>query len=124
RGADRVIVDAPCSGLGVLRRRADLRWRMSEKEIGNLSRLQLALLLNTADSVRTGGVLVYSTCTIEPEENELVVLKFLELRDDYRLENAGDFVCADLVDEKGFYHILPSRDGLDGAFAARLVRAQ
>jgi len=124
RGADRIIVDAPCSGLGVLRRRADLRWRMNEKEIGNLSRLQLALLLNTADSVRTGGVLVYSTCTIEPEENELVVLKFLELRDDYRLENAGDFVSADLVDEKGFYRTLLCRDGIDGAFAARLVRAR
>lgn len=124
RSADRILVDAPCSGLGVLRRRADLRWRMSEKEIANLSRLQLALLLGVADSVRAGGVLVYSTCTIEPEENELVVNKFLELRGDFRLEGAGGFVAESLVDEAGFYRTLPHRQGLDGAFAARLVRVR
>jgi 16S rRNA (cytosine967-C5)-methyltransferase len=124
RGADRVIVDAPCSGLGVLRRRADLRWRMTEKEIGNLSELQLALLLNIADSIRRGGVLVYSTCTIEPEENESVVAKFLEFRDDFLLENAEDFVDSRLVDENGFYETFPPRDGLDGAFAARLVKTR
>lgn len=123
RSADRILVDAPCSGLGVLRRRADLRWRMSEKEIVNLSRLQLALLLSAADSVRAGGILVYSTCTIEPEENELVVSRFLELRGDYRLEDAGGFVASSLVDEEGYYRTLPHKQGLDGAFAARLVKA-
>ena len=122
RGADRIIVDAPCSGLGVLRRRADLRWRMSEKEIENLCELQLALLLNIADSVRPGGVLVYSTCTIEPEENESVITNFLELRDDFLLENAEDFVNSDLVDENGFLSTFPPRDGIDGAFAARLLK--
>jgi 16S rRNA (cytosine967-C5)-methyltransferase len=122
RGADRVIVDAPCSGLGVLRRRADLRWRMTEKEIENLSGLQLALLLNIADSVRSGGVLVYSTCTIEAEENELVVTRFLELRDDFLLQSAEEFVDSRLVDENGFYETFPPKDGLDGAFAARLVK--
>lgn len=123
RSADRILVDAPCSGLGVLRRRADLRWRMSEKEIVNLSGLQLALLLSAADSVRAGGILVYSTCTIEPEENELVVSRFLELRGDYRLEDAGGFVASSLVDEEGYYRTLPHKQGLDGAFAARLVKA-
>ncbi len=122
RDIDRVIVDAPCSGLGVLRRRADLRWRMNEEEIENLSRLQLALLLNIADSVRPGGVLVYSTCTLEPEENELVVYRFLELREDFRLENAGAFVDRSLVDKDGFYRSFPHRDGIDGAFATRLVK--
>lgn len=123
RSADRILVDAPCSGLGVLRRRADLRWRMNAKEIVNLSRLQLALLLSAADSLRAGGVLVYSTCTIEPEENELVVSKFLELRGDFRLEDAGGFVADSLVDEEGFYRTLPHRQGLDGAFAARLAKS-
>jgi len=122
RGADRVIVDAPCSGLGVLRRRADLRWRMTEKEIENLSELQLSLLLNSADSVRPGGVLVYSTCTIEPEENESVVARFLELRGDFLLESAEDFVDSRLVDDNGFFETFPPRDGLDGAFAVRLVK--
>ena len=96
---------------------------MSEKEIVNLSRLQLALLLSAADSVGAGGILVYSTCTIEPEENELVVSRFLELRGDYRLEDAGGFVAGSLVDEEGYYRTLPHKQGLDGAFAARLVKA-
>jgi 16S rRNA (cytosine967-C5)-methyltransferase len=122
RNIDRAIVDAPCSGLGVLRRRADLRWRMNEEEIENLSELQLALLLNIAHSIRPGGVLVYSTCTLEPEENEQVVSRFLELRDDFRVENAGAFVDRSLVDKNGFFRSFPHRDGIDGAFATRLVK--
>jgi 16S rRNA (cytosine967-C5)-methyltransferase len=96
---------------------------MSEKEIGNLCELQLALLRNIADSVKPGGVLVYSTCTIEPEENESVVANFLEQRDDFLLENAEDFVNAALVDDNGFLSTFPPRDGIDGAFAARLLKA-
>lgn len=75
---DRVLVDAPCTGLGVLAKRADLRWRRTERDLQGLVALQDALLFAGARLVKPGGVLVYSTCSTEPEENELRVLRFLE----------------------------------------------
>jgi 16S rRNA (cytosine967-C5)-methyltransferase len=102
---DRVLVDAPCSNTGVMRRRPDLRWRIEENEIARLATLQLKLLGTAAAFTRSGGILVYSTCSLEPEENERVVEQFLGSQADVRLETTRS--------------LFPPRDGFDGAFVAR-----
>lgn len=121
--ADRVLLDAPCSGLGVLRRRPDARWRKSEKEIGLLPRLQRELLESAADAVRPGGVIVYSTCTIEKEENETLVNNFLASHKEFALETAGAYLPL-RTSNKQMVQFYPQRDGIDGFFIARLRRKE
>jgi 16S rRNA (cytosine967-C5)-methyltransferase len=120
--ADRVLLDVPCSGLGVLAKRADLRWQRSPEDLDELMALQDDLLDAAAKMVTPGGVLVYSTCTIEPEENEARVEAFLDRHPDFSVESAADFVPEDVVSENGYLTTLPHRNRTDGAFAARLRR--
>ncbi len=120
--ADRVLLDVPCSGLGVLAKRADLRWQRKPEDLGELTALQDDLLDAGARLVRPGGLLVYSTCTIEPEENEERIDAFLDRHDDFRLESAEGYVPDDVVSDAGFLTTLPHRHRTDGAFAARLRR--
>ena len=122
RAVDKVLVDAPCSGLGVLAKRADLRWRRSEAQLTELPKLQKEILENAAAQVPSGGVVVYSTCTIEPEENEEVVEQFLEHHPDFELEAATRFVPPEFVDDRGYVQTVPHAHGTDGSFAARLRR--
>ena len=117
---DCVLLDAPCSGLGVLARRADLRWNRSEADLRDLMALQDRLLDSAAPLVRPGGRLVYSTCTIEPEENEDRVDRFLTTHAEFTVEPAGDLVPPEVLSERGFMYTLPHVHGTDGAFAARL----
>ena len=119
---DRVLLDAPCSGLGVLAKRADLRWNRTPEEIGKLARLQDELLSAAARLVRPGGLLVYSTCTIEPEENAQRVEAFLHRHSDFALEKAAGFVPDVMVTPEGYYATLPHRHHIDGAFGAGLRR--
>ena len=118
--ADRVLVDAPCSGLGVLRRKPDSRWRKTESMLKDLPKLQSAILSSAAACVKPGGVLVYSTCTTEPEENDEVVKAFMATHTDYTLEPTGQFLpdkrAGDMV------QLWPHRDGVDGFFIARMTR--
>ena len=106
---DRVLADVPCSNTGVLRRRVDLRWRLRRSEIRQLSERQLALLHRAASAVKPGGQLVYSTCSLEPEENGEVVAAFLK--------DASEF---SLVSER---QLTPYDDSCDGAYVALLVRS-
>ncbi len=103
---DRVLVDAPCSNTGVLRRRVDLRWRIQPAEISRLRQTQLDLLKLAATKLKPGGVLVYSTCSLEPEENGEVTKEFLRAHAGFKLEN-----------ERA---LLPFADNVDGAYIARL----
>ena len=119
--ADRVLVDAPCSGLGVLRRRPDARLKKNEDEIKKLPKLQLELLESGAKAVKKNGVLVYSTCTIEPMENEEVVKKFLEQNSEFELDNTGEFLPIIKRKEK-MIQLLPTRDNTDGFFIARMIK--
>ncbi len=118
--ADRVLVDAPCSGLGVLRRKPDSRWRKSESMLRDLPALQAAILRSAARCVKPGGVAVYSTCTTEPEENEAVVRTFLADNPDFVLADAGALLP---VPRPGpMVQLWPHVDGVDGFFIARLER--
>jgi len=122
--ADLCLVDAPCSGTGVLRRKPDIRWRLSPNDITELTELQYGLLLAAADVVRAGGRLVYSTCSLEREENQAVVERFLGTRADYRLEEAESFCMPSSppLTPEGYLWCLPHRHGTDGTFAARFRR--
>ena len=119
---DKLIVDAPCSGLGVLSKRVDLRWKRTPGQLEELSELQLKLLQNAAKLVKPGGVIVYCTCTIEPEENEQIVDKFLIENKNFRLEPASKFISKELTTSEGFVYTLPHQHGIDGSFAARLIK--
>lgn len=122
---DAVLLDAPCTGTGVLARRAELRWRLSEKEIKQMAALQSELLESAAACVKPGGVMVYATCSLEPEENQEQVEGFLSRHADWKVESAKAFVPAELesaVTEFGAIQIMPHLHHLDGAFSVRLVR--
>jgi 16S rRNA (cytosine967-C5)-methyltransferase len=119
---DRVLVDAPCSGLGVLRRRADARWRKTESLLVEMVELQAELLDRAAVLVRPGGAIVYSVCSFEPEECEQQVDRFVERHPSFRIERPGPGFPATVVDERGFYRIFHDQFESDGAFAARLRR--
>jgi 16S rRNA (cytosine967-C5)-methyltransferase len=105
---DRVLVDAPCSNTGVMRRRVELRWRIRPEEITRLAATQLQLLQNAARRTRPGGVVVYSTCSLEREENQQVVTRFFASNNDFRLDAERE--------------ITPMTDAVDGAYCARLIR--
>jgi 16S rRNA (cytosine967-C5)-methyltransferase len=106
---DRILVDAPCSNTGVMRRRVDLRWRLRPEDFSRMPVEQLAILRATIPFLKPGGVLVYSTCSIEPEENEEVVRAILH-----------EFPLLELTQQ---ISLLPFRNGFDGAFAARFRKA-
>ena len=123
---DRILVDAPCSGLGALRRNPDARWRVRPEDLSELAKTQRALLESAAALLKPGGVLVYSTCTVTPEENEAVIRGFLATRASWRIaaRDEAPESLRELVGEDGFLRLLPHRDDTDGFFAARLVRGQ
>jgi 16S rRNA (cytosine967-C5)-methyltransferase len=123
RGFDRVLVDPPCTGLGTLRGRPDLRWRATPESAAELARLQGEILAAGANALKPGGTLVYSTCTIDPPENEELVAAFLAPRPDFQAEDLQ-------IDHPLWKHPtvplhllpLPHRNGTDGFFVARLRR--
>ncbi len=122
---DRVLVDAPCSGLGTIRRDPDIRWRRSEADLAGLAQDQQALLTRAADVVAPGGRLVYATCSSEPEENEAVVDAFLTAHPAFELLDLRDDGAGPLspfLDARGMMRTLPFEHGLEAFFAAALVR--
>lgn len=119
---DRVLLDVPCSGMGVIRRKADLKWRRSPEDISSLSQLQFELLKGAFQALRPGGVLLYSACTTEPEETKGVVEKFLE-EEPAAWRSSFSSLLPELLlaeDEEGMVHLWPHKHGLDGFFLARL----
>lgn len=117
---DRVLVDAPCSGTGTLRGNPEIKWRLSPDDITRLAELQLALLEGGASSIKDGGRLVYSTCSIEREENEEVIDRFLQRGAPFRIVEPP--VPASVITGDGFVRTFPHRDGTDGFFAAVLEK--
>ena len=122
---DRILVDAPCSGLGTLRRHPERKWQQQEADLARLARLQLELLQGVSPLVKAGGVLVYSTCSLEPEETDLVVEAFLRDYPDFASDDSRGTLppaVAGLVDSKGVLRTWPHRHGIDGFYAIRLKR--
>ena len=106
---DRILVDVPCSNTGVMRRRADLRWRLRQADFARMQQLQIEIVRALIPLLKSNGVLVYSTCSLEPEENEKIARQILTEMPILRLETET--------------FSLPFRDGFDGAFAAKIIKA-
>ena len=121
---DAVLVDAPCSATGTMARHPDARWRVSERAITRAAERQRRLMDAALRLVRPGGVLVYATCSLEPEENSAIVNDFLARHAGLGREPAAGAVPAALLTAEGDFQSLPQRHGIDGAYAARLVRAR
>jgi 16S rRNA (cytosine967-C5)-methyltransferase len=122
RDLDVVLLDAPCSGTGTFARRPDARWKLRPASIGELTEVQRTMLDAAAEVVRPGGLLVYSTCSLESEENESQVDAFLARHAEFRVD-ATDAVPSKYVDASGMLVVTPQASGFDGAFAARLRKS-
>ena len=123
RQVDRVLVDAPCSGLGTLRRHPERKWQQQEAGLATLAHLQLELFHGVAPVLKPGGFLVYSTCSLEPEETDAVVETFLRDFPEFTVADAPGSLpvtVAELIDSKGALRTWPHRHGLDGFYAIRL----
>ena len=120
---DAVLVDAPCSATGTIRRHPDARWRLTPKIFSRMAERQARLLRSAAALVRSGGLLIYATCSLESEENETVVESFLKQHPEFHRARSSASP-AELLTPAGDFQSLPQRHGIDGAYAARLVRAR
>lgn len=121
-GFDRILVDAPCSGLGTLTKKPDIKWKRDVGDIRRMIETQYLLLEKAAELVKVGGTIVYSTCTTEPEENSEVVNKFLFNHPNFELANASEKFDEEVLDENGCVQTYPHKHGMDGTFAAKLNR--
>jgi 16S rRNA (cytosine967-C5)-methyltransferase len=121
---DRVLLDAPCSGLGVLRRNPEGKWWKNPQDVDQLAQKQRGLIQNASLAVRPGGVLLYCTCSTSLVENESVVDDFLSRNSGFMLEDLSKHFLqyAPLFNERGMFRPWPHRHGMDGFFAARLRR--
>jgi 16S rRNA (cytosine967-C5)-methyltransferase len=121
---DYVLLDAPCTGLGTLREHPEIKWRLKPTDPARMAAIQSRMLENAAALVRPGGAVVYSVCSIAPDEGEWVVDGFLARHDDFEIDRgiAGRDEFRDVIDARGFMKTRPDVGGLDGFFAARLIR--
>jgi 16S rRNA (cytosine967-C5)-methyltransferase len=119
---DAVLVDAPCTGTGTFRRHPDARWRLKVSDLAVMAATQHSMLSAAASAVRPGGLLIYSTCSLEPEENDAQVERFLAENADWQLEPPAEGAVPASVLDAGRLRVLPHKHGVDGAFAARLRR--
>ncbi|MEL7036748.1 MAG: 16S rRNA (cytosine(967)-C(5))-methyltransferase [Cyanobacteria bacterium J06592_8] len=121
QSSDRVLLDAPCSGLGTLHRRADARWRHTLENVKELSKLQAELLEKTATWVKPGGVLVYATCTIHPLENDRIIESFLHQHSDWKIDRQ-EIPLSGVVTSEGYLKVWPHQQNMDGFFIVRLQK--
>ena len=120
--ADKILIDAPCSGTGVLRRKPDIRWRREEKEIEVFSKLQLKILCNMSDFLNIGGTIVYATCSIDIAENYNVVQQFLKIKKNFKIIDLPQKINRDLIDINKCFSTFSEIDKIDGMFAARIKK--
>ncbi len=123
RDIDAVLVDVPCTGTGTFRRHPDARWRLKASDLAVLPALQRSIIRGAATAVRPGGLLIVSTCSLELEENDEQVQRFLGDHPDFALEPPADGTVPSTVIDGGCLRVLPQRHATDGAFAARFRRA-
>jgi 16S rRNA (cytosine967-C5)-methyltransferase len=124
-GFDRILIDAPCSGLGVIRRNPDTKWNVTPDDLNQYGKKQLWLLENISALLKIGGTLVYVVCSFEPEENETVISNFLKTHTDFIIQTEFKNLPFDMnqfSDTDGFFRTFPHRHDMDGFFAACLKR--
>lgn len=119
---DKVLLDAPCSGTGVMHRHPDARWSRSLVDIDRVVMLQKKLLDEVVSYIVPGGVLVYATCSLEPQENELQIETFVKEHPEFQIEKANGFIPDTYVDKNGYLSISPFEHSMDGMFAVRLIK--
>jgi 16S rRNA (cytosine967-C5)-methyltransferase len=120
---DKVLIDAPCSGLGLIRKKPEIRWNITEGNILELKKLQIDILDNASKYLKKGGILVYSTCTISEEENEEIILEFLANNPNFKLEAINNYLPDKYKSDngnKGFTKLFPNIHDCDGFFISRL----
>jgi 16S rRNA (cytosine967-C5)-methyltransferase len=127
--ADKVLVDAPCTGLGIIRRKPDIKWTRKKEDKNEIVKLQKKILSTSSKYVRKGGIIIYSTCTIEPEENEYIIEEFLKNNQDFSLEDAWVNLPENLKDltgnfneRKEYIQLYTNKHGVDGFFIAKLKK--
>ncbi len=123
--ADCCLVDAPCSGLGLIRRKPDIKWHKVEDSLSEITKLQYEILVNSSMYVKKGGILVYSTCTIQKEENIWLMKKFLEGNKEFRLISFQDLIDNEELKKQainGYIELYPNINGTDGFFIAKLIK--
>lgn len=121
--ADRVLVDAPCTGLGIIRRKPDIKWTRNSNDLKDIVKIQEKILNTSSKYVKPGGVLVYSTCTIEPQENEELVKRFLESNKEFALEDISGQLPEGLAKDTakdGYIQLYTNIDGIDGFFISKM----
>lgn len=116
-----ILLDAPCSGTGTIRHNPEIRYHLSEKDFAELSAKQLKILQNASNLLKRGGRLIYSTCSLESEENEEVIEKFLKENDSFSVIEGN--ISEKFKTKKGFYRTFPQRDSMDGFFIAILKKS-
>ncbi|MBT3180306.1 MAG: 16S rRNA (cytosine(967)-C(5))-methyltransferase RsmB [Candidatus Marinimicrobia bacterium] len=120
--SDKILIDAPCTGTGVIGRKPDIRWRRNPENIKELAALQFQILNHMSKFLNTGGTLVYATCSLEPEENWNVVEQFLKLNESFQLVAGTSTLSENWVNEQSCLQTFPHVHGVDGMFAAKLKR--
>ncbi len=118
----KILLDAPCSGLGVLSKRADLRWKRKPQDIFNIRKIQKKLLQSATRLLKKGGTLVYSTCTLEPEENEELIEAFLKEHVEFDLDS--DCIDQTFSTPEGYWSSVPHKHKMDGVFAVKLFKSK
>lgn len=121
---DLVLLDVPCSGHGTIRHKPDIKWSSEREQITKLLKIQTKMIQKASELVKPGGVLVYSTCTIEFEENDGIIEKFLKNNPDWKLDKAQNYLDESLCTENGYMQTLPHIHNCDGAFGARLIKPE
>ena len=119
---DRILLDVPCSGSGTLSKKPDIKWKRDIFDLRSLNVLQFDLLKKASTMIKPGGLIVYSTCSIEPEENFDIVKKFLSENCNFKLADISSQISKDLIDENGCIQTFPHVHKMDGAFAAKIIR--
>jgi 16S rRNA (cytosine967-C5)-methyltransferase len=119
---DQVLVDAPCSGTGTLRRNPEIKWRLTASDLNALSKTQKTILRNASDAVKKGGHLIYCTCSVLPHENDEVIRQFLTDTPQFSVETPSQAISGNLTDSRGFLRTYPHRHNMDGFFGSILRR--
>ena len=118
--ANKILIDVPCSGTGVINRRVDLRWKRTLNDIEKSLSVQYNILEHASKFLLDDGILVYSTCSIEPEENMMVIHAFLKSHPNFSIESAENYLPVEYVDKHGAMFTYPPDHKIDGGFAVRL----